>query len=85
MEELIGELQVKIVDILNLADVRPQDIDPDAPLVGGELEIDSIDVLEIVVMINKDYGVRIDNRRLGAKIFVNLGTLAAYIQAKTFT
>ena len=79
MEKLINELKVKIVEVLNLMDVRPEDIDEDAQLVGGELEIDSIDVLEMVIMIEKDYGVRIDSRELGVKVFATLGTLAEYI------
>jgi acyl carrier protein len=79
MEKLINELKVKIVEVLNLVDVRPDDIDEDAQLVGGELEIDSIDVLEMVIMIEKDYGVRIDSRELGVKVFATLGTLAEYI------
>ncbi|MCJ8501599.1 phosphopantetheine-binding protein [Desulfatitalea alkaliphila] len=80
MEHLIEELKVKIVDILNLPDVTPADIQTDAQLVGGELGIDSIDVLEMVIMIEKDYGVAINNKELGAKVFATLGTLAAYIQ-----
>ena len=79
MEKLINELKVKIVEVLNLVDVRPDDINEDAQLVGGELEIDSIDVLEMVIMIEKDYGVRIDSRELGVKVFATLGTLAEYI------
>jgi acyl carrier protein len=79
MEKLINELKVKIVEVLNLVDVRPEDINEDAQLVGGELEIDSIDVLEMVIMIEKDYGVRIDSRELGVKVFATLGTLAEYI------
>jgi len=79
MEKLINELKVKIVEVLNLIDVRPDDINEDAQLVGGELEIDSIDVLEMVIMIEKDYGVRIDSRELGVKVFATLGTLAEYI------
>lgn len=76
---LIEELRLKIVDLLDLIDIRPEEIDPDGPLLGGDLEIDSIDVLEMVMMIEKDYGVRIDNREIGEKVFVNLRALAAYI------
>ncbi len=79
MEKLLNELKIKIVEILNLIDVRPDDIKEDAQLVGGDLEIDSIDVLELVIMIEKDYGIKIDNRDLGVKIFATLGTLAGYI------
>lgn len=80
MEKLLEELKVKIVDILNLPDVTPADIQEDAQLVGGELGIDSIDVLEMVIMIEKDYHVTIDNKELGAKVFASLRTLAEYIQ-----
>lgn len=83
MEKLIEELKVKIVDILNLPDVTPADIKADEQLVGGELGIDSIDVLEMVIMIEKDYGVAINNKELGAKVFATLETLAAYIEEKS--
>ena len=79
MEKLLNELKIKIVEILNLIDVHPDDIKEDDQLVGGDLEIDSIDVLELVIMIEKDYGIKIDNRDLGAKIFATLRTLAEYI------
>ena len=79
MEELIEALKIKIVEILNLPDVTPDDIPVDGQLVGGELGIDSIDVLEMVIMIERDYGVKIDNRELGEKVFATLRTLAAYI------
>jgi len=82
MEKLIKELQSKIVDVLNLTDIGPDDIKPDDQLVGGSLGIDSIDVLEMVIMIEKDYGLRIDNRELGVKVFATLETLAAYIHEK---
>jgi acyl carrier protein len=79
MEKLLKELQVKIVEVLNLIEVQPEDIGADDRLVGGNLGIDSIDVLEMVIMIEKDYGVKIDNRELGVKVFATLGTLAEYI------
>ncbi len=79
MEKLIKDLQIKIVEVLNLIDVQPDDIKADERLVGGDLGIDSIDVLEMVIMIVKDYGVKIDNRELGEKVFATLRTLAEYI------
>ncbi len=79
MEKLLKELQVKIVDVLNLIDVQPEDIGADDRLVGGKLGIDSIDVLEMVIMIERDYGVKIDNRELGVKVFATLKNLAEYI------
>lgn len=83
MDELIEELKVKIVEILNLPDVTPADIPVEGRLVGGDLGIDSIDVLELVIMLHKDYGVVIDNRELGAQVFASLQTLAAYILEKS--
>jgi acyl carrier protein len=79
MEELINELKVRIVDILDLAGASPATMDVHGPLVGGSLGLDSIDVLEMVIMIEKEYGLRIDNRELGEKVFASLSTLAAYI------
>jgi len=79
MEELIQELKVKIIDTLNLITITPEAIDAEARLVGGELGLDSIDVLEMVMMIEKDYGLRIDNKELGIKVFASLSTLADYI------
>jgi acyl carrier protein len=80
MEDLINELKEKIVIILNLPEITPADVNSDEQLVGGPLGIDSIDVLEMVIMIEKDYGVTIDNKELGAKVFATLRTLADYIQ-----
>ncbi len=83
MDTLIEALRIKIVQILNLPDVTPADIPLDGRLVGGDLGIDSIDTLEMVVMIERDYGVVIDNKELGAKVFASLRTLASYIQEKS--
>ncbi|MCP4629448.1 MAG: acyl carrier protein [bacterium] len=83
MEKLIKDLQIKIVDVLNLIDVQPDEIKVDERLVGGDLGIDSIDVLEMVIMLEKDYGVKIDNKELGVKVFATLRTLAEYIHEKS--
>lgn len=83
IEDLIETLKVKIVEILNLPDVTPDDIPLDGQLVGGELGIDSIDTLELVIMLNKDYGVVIDNKELGFKVFASLRSLASYIMEKS--
>jgi acyl carrier protein len=79
MDELISELREKIVDALNLQDVAPLSIDPDEQLVGGRLGIDSIDVLEMVMLVEKDYGLAIDNRELGARVFASVRALAGFI------
>ena len=79
MNKLIEELKVRIIEVLNLVDETPEDFEEDGQLVGGNLGIDSIDVLEMVMMIEEDYGVIIDNKELGEKVFVTLRTLAEYI------
>jgi acyl carrier protein len=80
MEELLSELKVRIVELLNLVDVRPDDIDEDDQLVGGKLGIDSIDLLEMVMMLEREYGITIDNKELGEKVFATLKTLAMHIE-----
>ena len=80
MKDLIDELKVKIIDTLDLIDVTPDDFNEDDQLVGGKLGIDSIDILELVMMIEKDYSVKIESKEVGEKIFVTLRTLAEYIQ-----
>jgi acyl carrier protein len=79
IEGLVSELKVKIIKTLGLMDVTPEDIKDDAPLVGGGTGIDSIDVLELVMMIEKDYGVKIDSKELGAKVFASVRALATHI------
>jgi acyl carrier protein len=79
IEGLIGELKVKIIQTLGLIDVGPEDIKDDSPLVGGDIGIDSIDVLELVMMIEKDYGVKIESKELGVKIFASVRALATHI------
>ena len=79
IEGLIGELKVKIIQTLGLIDVGPEDIEDDSPLVGGDIGIDSIDVLELVMMIEKDYGVKIESKELGVKVFASVRALATHI------
>jgi acyl carrier protein len=76
------ELATMIVEVLNLPGVAPQQIDPEAPLFGGGLALDSIDALEIAVNIGQRYGVQLraedeDSRR----IFANLRSLARHVEA----
>lgn len=79
MEDFIEELKRKIIDTLELADLRPEDIPTDGVLIGSELGLDSIDVLELVMMIEKDYGVKIENREVGVQVFGSVRSLAVYI------
>lgn len=81
MEAFIQELKEKIIRLLNFADLTPEDIRTDDPLVGGPLGIDSIDILELVIMLDRDYGVKITSRELGMKVFATLRSMAEHIQA----
>lgn len=80
MEKLIEELKIKIIEALYLEDVDPVDIKPDTPFFADGLGLDSIDALEIVMLIEKVYKVKIDNKEIGQKVLRNLSTLAAYIK-----
>ncbi|MEK7721223.1 MAG: phosphopantetheine-binding protein [Elusimicrobiota bacterium] len=78
MEELIKELKRRIVENMKL-DIRPDEIAPDAPLFGDGLGLDSIDVLELVVMLDRDYGIKIVNMDEGRKAFASVRSIAGYI------
>ena len=80
MNTLITELKIKLIALLDLTDITPDAFDEHARLVGGDHGIDSIDLLEIVVMIEKDYGVVINNQEIGEKVFSTQTSLATYIQ-----
>lgn len=80
MDDLTNILKKKLIEILNLSDITPEDIDENSQLVGGDLGIDSIDVLEMVVMVEKDYGVVINNKEIGEKVFSTLAALSDYIR-----
>ena len=76
------ELAELLVESLNLEDVKPGDIDPEAPLFNTGLGLDSIDALELALAISKRYGFQLrsdneDNRR----IFASLRALSAHVEA----
>lgn len=79
MEELIEQLKVQIIKQLNLEDIEPEDIDPDEPLFGEGLGLDSIDALELIVLLEKEYGIKIENPKDGQKVFFSLNTMAEFI------
>lgn len=83
-DALAAELAKKLVETLGL-DMAPESVDPGAPLIGAGLGIDSIDTLELVVMIERDYGVKIDNRAAGVEAFASLDALANYIRQRRKT
>ena len=83
MEDLIDKLKLQIIEQLNLEDVSPEDFKPDEPLFDSELGLDSIDALEIIVMLEREYGLKIQSKEEGEKIFYSLHTMAEFIAEKT--
>ena len=82
MEELIEKLKGELIAELNLEEVTPADIDAEAPLFGdGGLGLDSIDALEIILILERNYGIKIENPAQGKEIFYAVKTLAEYITA----
>ena len=80
MEELIEKIKVQEIDVLNLEDVEPEDIETDSPLFGDGLGLDSIDALELIVLLEKQYGIKIEDPKDGKKIFYSIRTIAEYIE-----
>ncbi len=81
MEELIETLKQQVIDALNLEDLTPEDIDVDAPLFGEGLGLDSIDALELIMILEKDYGIKLKSPAEGKEVFKSIRTMAEYIQA----
>lgn len=80
MDALIEKLKGQIIEQLNLAEVKPADIDPDGALFGAGLGLDSIDALELIVLLEKHYGIKIQNPADGKKIFESVRTMAQFIK-----
>ena len=82
MEQLIQELKASLIEALNLEDITPEEIENNAPLFGeAGLGLDSIDALEIILILERTYGIRIANPAEGKEIFYSVQTLADYITA----
>ena len=80
MEALIEELKNQIIGALNLEELTPGDIDADAPLFGDGLGLDSIDALELIVILDKKYGIRLGSPAEGKEIFKSVRSIAEYVQ-----
>ena len=81
MEELILELKNEIIKVLNLEGVQPDSIADDGELFGEGLGLDSIDALELIVLLEKNYGIKLKDPAQGKEIFKSVRTMAEYIQA----
>ena len=81
MKELIEELKNEIIEVLNLEGMTPADIDENVPLFGEGLGLDSIDALELIVLLEKNYGIKLNNANEGKEIFKSVTVMAEYIAA----
>ena len=83
METLKEELKGLIIEQLNLEDKTPADIKNDAPLFGEDgLGLDSIDALELIVLLDKNYQIKLTNPEEGKTVFFSINSMADYIQSK---
>ncbi|HLV46617.1 MAG TPA: phosphopantetheine-binding protein [Flavobacterium sp.] len=80
MGNLKEELKAKIIETLNLEDLTTADIADDDALFGDGLGLDSIDALELIVLMDKDYGIRLADPKEGRAIFTSIQTMADYIE-----
>ena len=79
MEELVLKLKKEIIEVLNLEEVKPEDIDNDAPLFGDGRGLESIDAWELIVLIEKNYGIKLKDPAKGKEIFKSINVMADYI------
>ncbi|MBF1071148.1 MAG: acyl carrier protein [Prevotellaceae bacterium] len=79
MDELKRQLKQQIIEVLSLEEINPEDIVDSEPLFGEGLGLDSIDALELIVLMEKNYGIRLNNPAEGKAIFASLDTMADYI------
>ena len=80
MDELKNELKKYIIEELNLEDMSPEEIGDDEPLFGDGLGLDSIDALELVVILEQYYGIKIKDEKTGREVFHSIDTMAEYVE-----
>lgn len=79
MDQLIEQLKNQIIDVLNLEDLTAADIDDNAPLFGEGLGLDSIDALELIVLLEREYGIKLTNPTEGKEIFKSVASIADFV------
>jgi acyl carrier protein len=79
VQELKQQLKLQIIEFLNLSPLTAEDIKDDEPLFGEGLGLDSIDSLELIVLLKKEYGIVIQDPKEGRKILVDVNTMVDYI------
>jgi len=80
MEQLMTKLKNQIIEALNLKHLKPEDIGDDQPLFVEGLGLDSIDALELIVLLQQQYNIKLSNPQDGPKIFKSVKTIAEFIQ-----
>jgi len=80
MSDLHTELKKSIIEQLNLEDMEVSEIENDEHLFGDGLGLDSIDALELIVLLEKDYGIKLNDPNQGKEIFTSINTMAGYIE-----
>ena len=78
--QLKQQLKEQIIEFLNLSATTPTDIADDQPLFGEGLGLDSIDSLELIVLLNREYGIVIKDPKEGRKVLIDINTMVDYIQ-----
>ncbi len=78
--ELKEKLKSQIILFLNLTDLTPADISDEEPLFGDGLGLDSIDSLELIVLLKREYGINIQDPKEGRKVLVDISSMAGYIE-----
>ncbi|MCB2195791.1 MAG: acyl carrier protein [Bacteroidetes bacterium] len=82
--ELKADIKKMIIETLNMQDITPEDIDDDLPLFGGDntLGLDSIDAIELVMSVQRQFKVRIDDQNLAREVLKDVNSIAEFIQSK---
>jgi len=80
MEELVQKLKEEIITALNLSEMKPENIDEKAPLFVDGLGLDSIDALELTVLLEKKYGLKINTAEEGKKVLYSVNSMAEFIR-----
>lgn len=80
MEQLIAKLKSEIIEALNLAEMKPEDIDENAPLFVEGLGLDSIDALELIVLLERKYGLKVSTSEDGKKVLYSIRSMAEFIR-----
>jgi len=81
-DPLIARLKQLIVETLRLEEIAPADIPDNDPLIGGGLSLDSIDALELVVRLEKEFGIKIASSEEARRALASVAALAAYIRER---